>query len=156
MAILKPVLMLAILSSVMVCSNAWATERPPRIGATAPVANPETKADTKADAKVAPQTEAKPAANTSGKKPAKRRAVRQILDDTPPPVVYSPRLNPAVPVGVQPLPAPVPASPHILNGCNGGACTDASGARYHGGVGTTLLSPEGRMCSNNGVTVQCF
>jgi hypothetical protein len=137
MPILKPILMLAILSSVMVCNNAWATEPPPREGA--------------------PRAEAKPAPDTPKKKPAKRRAVRQNLDDAPAParVVSRARPTPAAPVGVQPLPSPV-AAPQILNGCPGGACTDATGARYHGGVGTTLLSPQGRMCSNNGITVQCF
>lgn len=135
MGILKPVLMLAILSSVMVCTNAWATEPPPRVGA---------------------EATPKPAPDTPKKKPAKRRAVRQHLDDTPAPVNYSPRPTPAAPVGVQPLQSPVAPPPQILNGCPGGACTDATGARYHGGVGTTLLSPEGRVCSNNGITVQCF
>jgi hypothetical protein len=139
MAILKPILMLAILSSVMVCNNAWATEPPPRVGATRDEAKPA----------------AKPAPATPQKKPAKRRSVRQTLDDAPAPVVYSPRLTPAAPVGVQPLPSPL-APPQILNGCPSGACTDAAGAHYHGGVGTTLLSPQGRMCSNNGITVQCF
>lgn len=139
MAILKPILMLAILSSVMVCNNAWATEPPPREGAPRPEAKPA----------------AQPAPDAAKKKPAKRRAVRQNMDDAPAPVVYTPRPSPAAPVGVQPLPSPV-APPQILNGCPGGACTDASGARYHGGVGTTLLSPQGRVCSNNGITVQCF
>lgn len=140
MGILKPVLMLAILSSVMVCTNAWATEPPPRVGATRGEAKPA----------------AKPAPDTPKKKPAKRRAVRQNLDDTPAPAVYRPRPTPAAPLGVQPLPSPVAPPPQILNGCPGGACTDATGARYHGGVGTTLLSPEGRVCSSNGITVQCF
>lgn len=135
MGILKPVLMLAILSSVMVCNNAWATEPPPRVGATRDIAKPDP--------------------DTPKKKPAKRRSVRQNLDDAPAPVIYSPRLNPAAPAAV-PLPAPVAPSPLILNGCPGGACTDANGTRYHGGVGTTLLSPQGRVCSNNGITVQCF
>jgi hypothetical protein len=145
MAILKPVLILAILSSALLCSNAWATEPPPRVGAVpdraAPVAKPP----------------AKPAA-TPARKPLKRRAVRQILDDDivrrpAPPVLVAPL---APPVGVQPQPWTLPPGPQVLNGCNGGACTDASGARYQGGVGTTLLSPQGRVCSNNGITVQCF
>lgn len=151
MGILKPVLMLAILSSFMVCNNAWATEPPPRVGATrdaAPAASPEAHPEARGEAR------GEPAAPK--KKPAKRRAVRQLLDDAPAPVVYSPRLDRAVPPAMRPLPSPVPAAPQVLNGCNGGACTDAAGARYHGGVGTTLLSPQGRVCSNNGITVQCF
>lgn len=134
MGILKPVLMLALFSSVLVCNNAWATEPPPRVGATA---------DT-----------ARPGPDLPKKKPIKRRSVRQIPQDTPPvppPLVYGPRLNPAAPAAMPALPSPL-----ILNGCPAGACTDASGARYHGGVGTTLLGPQGRVCSDNGITVQCF
>lgn len=137
MGILKPVLMLAILSSVMVCNNAWATEPPPRVGATR--------------AEVPPKPAAAP--QTPKKKPAKRRSARQVPYDVAPipsPQVYGPRVG-LPPPGAAPLPSPL-----ILNGCPHGACTDATGARYHGGVGTTLLSPEGRVCSNNGMTVQCF
>jgi hypothetical protein len=152
MGILKPVLILVMLSSALVCSNAWGTTPPPRVGA---LPDPATPAATPA---------AKPAA-VPAKKPVKRRAVRQILDDDP--LVYGPRLRSSV--GVQPLPSPVPTppgvqsvpypvapAPQVLNGCAGGACTDASGARYQGGVGTTLLSPQGRLCNDNGITVQCF
>jgi hypothetical protein len=140
MGILKPVLMLAILSSVMVCNNAWATTPPPRVGATraeSPPPPPVAKAQT-----------------PTPKSVKKRRAVRQIpADMAPPPApqVLGPRLAPLPAIGVAPAPSPL-----LLNGCPNGACTDGTGARYHGGVGTTLLSPEGRVCSNNGITVQCF
>jgi hypothetical protein len=140
MGILKPVLILAILSSALLCSNAWAVDPPPRVGAVPDEARPAVKPDAKAP-----------------RKPVKRRAVRQILDDDkvriPSPPAFIP--NPVAPGAYQPMPSAVPP-PAVLNGCNGGACTDANGQRYHGGVGTTLLSPQGRVCSNNGITVQCF
>jgi hypothetical protein len=153
MGILKPVLILAILSSALLCNNAWATEPPPRVGSVpdrpASVPKPADQAAEQASAK---QSAKKPV-KKPGKKPVKRRSVQQIIAPTPPPLapVYSPRLNLPGPPATQPLPAP-----QVLNGCNGGACTDANGQQYHGGVGTTLLSPQGRMCSNNGITVQCF
>ena len=140
MGILKPVLILAILSSVFLCSNAWAAgEAPPRVGAV--------------------RDEAGPARDAPKKKPPKRRAVRQIIDGMPvpaaPPPAYAPQLNPP-PAGTRPMPSPIAPAPVILNSCNGGACTDAGGARYNGGVGSSLLSPEGRLCNHHGVTIQCF
>ena len=145
MGILKPVLILAILSSALLCNNAWATEPPPRVGSV-----PDRPASVP---KPAEQIQDKKSTKKPAKKPVKRRSVQQIVAPTPPPLapVYSPRLNLPGPPAAQPL-----LSPQVLNGCNGGACTDASGQQYHGGVGTTLLSPQGRVCSNNGVTVQCF
>lgn len=134
MSILKPVLVLAILSSALLCNNAWATEPPPRVGAVKQEAKPD------------------PA---PAKKPAKRRAVRQIIDGMPapaaPPAPYVPQPvpqpaphpvpQPAPAAVLQPMPIPTPQTE------NGG---------YKGGVGTTLLSPQGRLCSNNGIMVQCF
>jgi len=123
MSILKPVLVLAILSSVLLCNYAWATEPPPRVGAvkgeTKPVSPPK-------------------------KKPVKRRAVRQLPEGIPPSVLPPPIYRPpsAAPPLVRPQPLPVPSS--------------QIGNDYKGGVGTTLLSPEGRLCNNNGMTVQCF
>ena len=142
MGILKPVLVLAILGSALFCSNAWATSPPPRIGSV-----PDAVSSS------APPV-AKPAPPAPKKQPVKRRAVRQMIDGTPTPLAplgSAPQLAPAPPVSVQVLPSPL-----IMNNCIGAGCTDANGARYHGGVGTTLLSPQGRMCSNNGITVQCF
>lgn len=123
MSILKPVLVLAILSSVLLCNYAWATEPPPRVGAV--------KGETKQ-------------ASPPKKKPVKRRAVRQVLDGMPPPAAppaaYRPQNAPPPLVPPQQLPVP---SPQIGND-------------YKGGVGTTLLSPDGKLCNNNGMTVQCF
>ena len=43
-----------------------------------------------------------------------------------------------------------------INGCDGGGCTDTSGARYTGGVGNTVLDQNGRNCTRSATTVQCF
>jgi hypothetical protein len=177
-SILKPVLILAVLVSPMLANSAWAVDPPPRVGSTpdAPkpqpqpqpqpsVTEPRSKPDASPDPAPQPGAKAVPRKNaqTSPKKPLrqpiKRRSVHQNIDPVPrinSPMVYGPVLTPAAPVGVQPIPMPVPGSPVILNNCNGGACTDAAGARYRGGVGNVLISPEGRAWSNNGITVQCF
>jgi hypothetical protein len=135
MSILKPTLVLVILSSLLLCNYAWATEPPPRVGAVKEKAEP------------APAPQPK-------KKPVKRRAVRQIVDGMPasaaPPAAYRPQLHPP---GVtspmpQPMPQPMPAPMPVPSA--------QVGSDYKGGVGTTLLSPQGRLCSDNGITVQCF
>jgi hypothetical protein len=43
-----------------------------------------------------------------------------------------------------------------MNGCDAGGCNDASGARFNGGVGTTLIGPQGQLCTKGPVTAQCF
>lgn len=136
MGILKPGLLLPVLSSLLLCNAARASEPPPRVGAVrgevAPVKKPAPK-----------------------KAPAKRRAVRQIDGDTPaaPAPAPTPARDMAIP---RPMPSPVAPGPAVLNGCDGPACLDAGGGRFNGGVGTTLISPQGRLCNNNGMTVQCF
>ncbi|MFL6658705.1 MAG: hypothetical protein ACJ8GW_11570 [Massilia sp.] len=143
MTILKPVLVLVILSSALLCNNAWATEPPPRVGALP--APPPANSAVKADKQV-------PAPPPTVKKPLKRRAVRQILnDEVRPATSYLPRPMPPLQA---PMPSTVPPSP-IMN-CVGGNCTDSNGGHYQGGVGTSLISPQGRLCNNNGMTVQCF
>jgi hypothetical protein len=146
MTILKPVLVLVILSSALLCNNAWSTEPPPRLGALPdqPPPAPAAKADNRLPA-------AAPAPNA--KKPPKRRAVRQILnDDVRPATSYQPRPMPPL---QGPMPSAVPPSSTIIN-CAGGNCSDPNGGHYQGGVGTSLISPQGRLCNNNGITVQCF
>jgi hypothetical protein len=92
----------------------------------------------------------------AGKKPLKRRAVTQVITPS-----YRPTLTP-----VDPAPRPTfglpaaampaaPTGPVQLN-CNAGGCTDASGTRYNGGVGTTLIDGNGRTCTRVGTTAQCF
>lgn len=90
------------------------------------------------------------------KKPVKRRAVAAQLDDGMNPRTYAPRLTPVVPMPkMSPLPSSMPPGPVILNGCPNGHCTDQGGQRYNP-VGTTLISPQGRLCSNNGISVSCY
>lgn len=138
MNILKPVLLSAIVATAMLGNVAAATERPTRVGETRILPKKP------AEARQKPQAPAK--------KPVKRRAVRQVLDDdvrpAAPPTVYAPRLTP--PSSAQPVPGPVNLK------CVGDTCTDANGGRVNGGVGTTLINPQGRLCNNNGLTVQCF
>ena len=142
MNILKPVLLSAIISAAMLANVVAASERPPRIGEEKIVAKKP------AEAKAAPEVPAK--------KPVKRRAVRQILDDdirpAAAPAVYAPTLK--QPEAGRPIHGIPPAPANIQ--CVGASCTDSSGARFNGGVGTTLISPQGKLCNNNGLTVQCF
>lgn len=143
MSILKPTLILVILSSLLLCNYAWATEPPPRVGAVKEKAAP------------APAPQPK-------KKPVKRRAVRQIIDGMPasaaPPAAYRPQLHP--PAGMVPMPQPLPQpmSPSMSQPMPAPMPVPSAqvGSDYKGGVGTTLLSPQGRLCSDNGITVQCF
>lgn len=142
MKLLKPVLLCLVAGGATLAFAAAATERPPRVG----------------EERIIPKKpgDAKPVPPAPAKKPVKRRAVRQVLDDdvrpAPPPTVYAPQLTP--PSSLQTVPGVAP-SPLILN-CVGATCTDTSGARYNSGVGTTLIGPQGRLCNNNGLTVQCF
>jgi hypothetical protein len=178
MGILKPVLILAILGAALLFPEALATEPPPRVGAvkdasrseppqpqpkasTDPQAvvkaggeQKEEKAEVKTDAKGKPIKPVDPPLGS--KKPVKRRAVAAQLDDGLTPPTYRPRLEPVVPMPkLSPHQSAVPPGPVILNGCPDGACADQSGARYNP-VGTTLISPQGRMCSNNGISVSCY
>lgn len=130
----------AFLTAILVSSvPARAAEPPPRAGATPP------------KAEVKPDGATKPVAPQARKKP-KRRAVYQHFDEpsmrTPPTAVYAPQLTPRI----DPTPVPPPTT---LN-CVGATCSDANGGSYRGGVGTSLIGPQGRICNNNGITVQCF
>ena len=142
MNLLKPALLSAIFGAAMLCNGAAASERPPRIG--------EEKILSQKPAQV------KPAPQATVKKPVPRRPVRQVLDDD---------VRPAAPTALY-VPSPprapaegaihgVPPAPANLN-CMGGACIDSGGGRFQGGVGTTLISPQGKLCNHNGMTVQCF
>ncbi|MDM5178756.1 hypothetical protein PO883_16265 [Massilia sp. DJPM01] len=101
--------------------------------------------------------QAKPA--PPNKQPVKRRAVRQIVDGMP---AYGPRLHapPAVPVSALPAPSTSPSSiappPAVINRCDAGGCTDVNGTRYNGAAGNTVIGPQGRPCTANGGTIQCF
>lgn len=107
----------------------------------------------------------KPDPSKLKKRPIKRRSVQQRIErmPTPAPIVtegYRPTLTPRSPsFAGQPVPAlppPSPPMPAQINSCDGGGCTDTSGARYTGGVGNTVLDQNGRSCTRTGTTVQCF
>lgn len=99
------------------------------------------------------------------KPPPRRRSVQQIISTVPPPQLAGPSYGPTLlyPGAPAPVTAPAPGAqpvypppPAALGVCQGSACTDASGAIYHGGVGNTLIDSQGRPCSRTGQTVQCF
>jgi hypothetical protein len=72
---------------------------------------------------------------------------RILVPDAPPPVAAQSRVAPA-PVG--------PQSTQVT-GCMGSACTDINGAGYNaGGPGNAAVSSNGRLCTRNGATMQCF
>lgn len=165
---------LLICLAILAAGPGQAQERPPRLGeqpeTVRPAARPAQKDDkagkTLKDDKAAkddkPVEDAKAEAKAdakAAKKPVRRRAVPMIVDRMPgpaAPAVYGPVLSVPSPA---PMPATItplaPPAPVILNGCDAGGCNGSNGVRYNGGVGTTLLSPEGRLCHKNGVTVQC-
>lgn len=113
----------------------------------------EPKPDPKPDAKGHRVKPVEPPATR--KPPLKRRATAAQLDDGMNPPVYRPRLEPVAPMPTQPTPSAMPPGPVILNGCPGAHCTDRSGQRYNP-VGTTLISPQGRLCNHNGISVSCY
>lgn len=95
----------------------------------------------------------------------KRRSVEQRIERMPKPAPivtdgYRPTLTVRSPsVYGQPspaLPPPSPPMPAQVNSCDGGGCTDTSGARYTGGVGNTVLDQNGRNCTRTGTLIQCF
>lgn len=112
-----------------------------------------------ADPPAAKEAAADPAAQPvppPKRKPIKRRSVQQVIEPTPPIVTdgYRPTLVTRPPAAL-PGTAPAPSSPR-MNSCDAGGCTDTSGARYNGGVGNTLLSPQGQLCTKGVVSAQCF
>jgi len=136
MSILKPVLILAILSTSLLCNNAWATDPPPRPGATKP-APPAAKDSTPAE----PAKEAKPA---PAKPRPKRRAVRQLGEGMAPRPAPPALAMPAAPTVPPPaLPQPIP-TPQTQDGS------------YKSGIGNALISSQGKLCTDNGITVQCL
>jgi hypothetical protein len=87
-------------------------------------------------------------------KPVKRRSVQQVIEPTPRIVTepYRPILEVRPPVLLpQTIPGPV-----RMNSCDGAGCTDVNGNRFNGGVGTTLIGPQGQLCNKGLVNAQCF
>jgi hypothetical protein len=139
---MKPASIAVLLACSLACSLAVAGARAQRQQL------PEPSADQAAAAE-APATPAAPLK----RKPTKRRSVQQVIEPTPRIVTdgYRPALTVRPPATVpEPLPAPL-----RMNSCDAGGCYDTGGARYNG-VGTTLLGPQGQLCTRGAVTTQCF
>lgn len=119
---------------------AWAQARPPEEVAVAPP-------PVECDARAAP-----PCADAKAVAP-RRRAVPLTIERMPP-------SSPPPASGYRPAPpsAPAPAgtAPRPLVGCAAGACRDAAGSQYNGGVGNATLDPNGRLCHRDGAWLQCF
>jgi hypothetical protein len=89
------------------------------------------------------------------RKPLKRRSVQQLIEPTPPIVTdgYRPTLVIRPPLRA---PSPLPVAPPVrFNSCDGGGCTDTSGARYNG-PGPAVTGPQGQLCVKGLVNAQCF
>lgn len=120
-------------------------------------APPGSALDPDPSARPAPQPK-DPARTDSGKdkkKDAKRSARRsspQRVDLVPPASTGAPSLAPLPP----PQPVALNPGPAQINACNGGTCTDTGGATYNTGVGNAAVNGQGRLCTRNGNTMQCF
>jgi hypothetical protein len=113
-----------------------------------------------ADPSARPAPQAKDPAQTGTRKEAGKGAKRaarlspaQGVDIVPP----------AAPGPFQPLAAPPPVrpvaivpNPAQINSCPGGTCIDTGGATYNTGVGNAAVNGQGRLCTRNGNTMQCF
>jgi hypothetical protein len=86
-----------------------------------------------------------------------RRSVQQVIEPTPRIGAATPSYGPTL--TARPPPAALsgpPPSPVRINGCDAGGCNDTSGQRYNGGVGNTLLGPQGQLCTKGVAGAQCF
>ena len=93
-----------------------------------------------------------------GRAPNQRRAVEQVIAPTPRIGFEAdgPTLVPRAPGASGAPPATSLAPPSRINHCGAGGCTDTSGARYNGGVGNTVIGPQGQLCMKGVVNAQCF
>ena len=134
----KAVLTVVILLASLLCVDALAQNKP----------EPAQPLEQKADKPPPP------------KKPVKRRSVQQIIEPVPP--VYRPTLTPpsaTPPVALPPSGAMTtvnPPPPVQINSCDAGGCTGVNGSRYDSGAGNATVSPQGRLCTRTGTTMQCF
>lgn len=107
--------------------------------------------------------------------PMPRRPVPQQIDPLPytrlapplaspqPTIVVAPAQAPISATAIAPAPAhvPVPASlapapmPRALNNCSGAGCNDAQGTRINSAAPGMVITPQGQVCSRNGVWIQC-
>lgn len=113
-----------------------------------------------------------PCRTAPARKNMPRRPVPLVVTPTPriapapdPSLTWAPVLTrrdpqagrPALPPGALTPPAtplPGPSAPIPVT-CDAGGCRDASGTYYHGPPGQ-VTSPTGRVCSHNGVWMNCY
>jgi len=116
-----------------------------------------------APAPVQPEPQAQPSRQQQGTRQqpqqrppqANRRAVEQRIDATP--RIVAPASKPAPSLAPPAAARPVGPQTSQLMGCVGGQCTDANGASYNAaGAGNAGVNRDGRLCTSNGVTVQCI
>lgn len=88
-------------------------------------------------------------------KPTRRRSVQQVIEPTARIGSAAPAYVPA-PAPQSPPAVPAPPAPVRNRECDAGGCYDANGQRYNGGVGNTLLGPQGQLCTRGVVGAQCF
>jgi hypothetical protein len=94
--------------------------------------------------------------------PPGRQALEQLEQEQqaerrlPPPSSTLPMPVAAAPPRAPAVPPPVPApAVQPLNQCDVAGCRGANGALYQQGAGNILLDPSGRLCTRNGLSVQC-
>ncbi|MYM40129.1 hypothetical protein [Duganella qianjiadongensis] len=97
--------------------------------------------------------------------PMPRRPVPQQIDRLPETRLASPVAPPQSSMVLAPapawVPAPLPASvapapmPRALNNCSAAGCNDAQGARINSAAPGMVITPQGQVCSRNGVWIQC-
>jgi hypothetical protein len=98
--------------------------------------------------------------------PMARRRVPQIMD--PPistrtavpaaaPAAFAVPASGALPLPAAPvyLPAPPASPPQALSNCSASGCYDAQGRRLDNAAPGVVITPQGKVCSRNGVWIQC-
>ncbi|MFC5480637.1 hypothetical protein [Massilia suwonensis] len=114
---------------------------------------------TEVDPSARPAPQPKDPAKTDGRKDTKKNARRSARRSSPQRVDVVPQAAASGP-SLAPLPPPQPVAlkpgPAQITTCNGGTCTDTSGASYNTGVGNAAVNNQGRLCTRTGNTMQCF
>jgi hypothetical protein len=136
--------LLILLASATVCA-----QEAPR-----PVEKPAAEVQPKPDDKTL-----EPRASQTPRLRRPRRAVAQVL--TPTPRIegsagapsYGPVLETRPAPALPPVTGTVGTNPAT---CTGPNCLDASGQRLGTGIGSTAITPQGRLCTKGLVGVQCF
>lgn len=66
-----------------------------------------------------------------------------------------PALAPVAPAAGMPPPVVAPSAPRALNNCTAAGCNDAAGGRLNNAAPGMVITPQGQVCSRNGVWIQC-